>query len=163
MDEAEPQVVIHMAAQALVRQSYVDPVTTFETNVIGTVNLLDAVRRCPSVAAVVVITSDKCYRDDGAMRHYRENDPLGGHDPYSSSKACAELAVDAYSRSFFDAGEGPKVASARAGNVIGGGDWGRDRLIPDAVQAFSRNVPLGSAIQPRCGLGSMSSTRRAAT
>jgi len=152
MDEAKPQVVIHMAAQALVRQSYVDPVTTFETNVIGTVNLLEAVRRCRSVEAVVVVTSDKCYRDDGAMRHYREGDPLGGHDPYSSSKACAELAVDAFARSFFDAGEMPRVASARAGNVIGGGDWGRDRLIPDAVQAFSRDVPLAirnpAAVRP---------------
>lgn len=133
--KARPEIVIHMAAQPLVRRSFAAPRETFETNVMGTVNLLDAVRACEGVQSVVVITSDKCYENREWERGYRESDPLGGHDPYSSSKAAAELVTSAYRRSFFSDPNGPRVASARAGNVIGGGDWGEDRLIPDIVRA----------------------------
>jgi CDP-glucose 4,6-dehydratase len=134
---ARPEVVIHMAAQPLVRRSFAEPRVTYETNVIGTVNVLEAIRACESVRAVVIVTSDKCYENRETDRAYREDDPLGGHDPYSSSKAAAELATSAYRRSFFSGGAGadaPRVASARAGNVFGGGDWGEDRLIPDIVR-----------------------------
>jgi CDP-glucose 4,6-dehydratase len=140
---AEPEVVIHLAAQPMVRRSLIDPVGTFETNVIGTVNLLEAVRAAgQGVQAVVVVTSDKCYENPGTgERAFREGDPLGGSDPYSSSKACAEIVAASYSRSFF-AGEGaPRLASARAGNVIGGGDWGEDRLLPDAVRVAGGSAP----------------------
>ncbi len=132
---ARPEIVIHMAAQPLVRRSFAAPRETYDTNVLGTVNLLDAVRACEGVRAVVVVTSDKCYEPHQLERGYREGDPLGGHDPYSSSKAAAELVTSAYRRSFFADPEGPRVASARAGNVIGGGDWGEDRLVPDIVRA----------------------------
>lgn len=132
---ARPEIVIHMAAQPLVRRSFAEPRYTYETNVIGTVNLLDAVRDCEGVRAVVIVTSDKCYEHRESSRGYRESDPLGGHDPYSSSKAAAELVTSAYRRSFFSDPSGPRVASARAGNVIGGGDWGEDRLVPDIVRA----------------------------
>jgi CDP-glucose 4,6-dehydratase len=136
--DARPEIVIHMAAQPLVRRSFALPRETYETNVIGTVNLLDAVRACEGVRAVVVVTSDKCYEPAESTRDHREGDPLGGHDPYSSSKAAAELVTSAYRRSFFSGRAGtdlPRVASARAGNVIGGGDWGEDRLVPDIVRA----------------------------
>jgi CDP-glucose 4,6-dehydratase len=133
--KARPEIVIHMAAQPLVRRSFVAPRETFETNVMGTINLLDAVRACDAVRAVVNVTSDKCYENRGSERPYRESDPLGGHDPYSSSKAAAELVTSAYRRSFFSDPSGPRLASARAGNVIGGGDWGAERLIPDIVRA----------------------------
>ena len=142
LDRARPSVVIHMAAQALVRRSYADPVETYATNVMGTVHLLEAVRACPSVEAVVIVTSDKCYANNGWVWGYRENDALGGHDPYSNSKACAELVTDAYRRSFFSAPDTARIASARAGNVIGGGDWAEDRIVPDAIRAFMRGVPL---------------------
>jgi CDP-glucose 4,6-dehydratase len=132
---AGPEIVIHMAAQPLVRRSFAEPRLTYDTNVMGTVNVLDAVRACGSVRALVVVTSDKCYENDGRDGLYRESDPLGGHDPYSSSKAAAELVTSAYRRSFFSDPGGPRVASARAGNVIGGGDWGEDRLVPDIVRA----------------------------
>ncbi len=121
-----------MAAQALVRRSFEDPRETYETNVMGTVNLLDAVRRAgEDVRAVVVVTSDKCYENREWEWGYREDEPMGGHDPYSSSKGCAELVTSAFRSSFFSDSDGPRVASARAGNVIGGGDWGADRLVPD--------------------------------
>jgi CDP-glucose 4,6-dehydratase len=136
VDDRRPEVVFHLAAQPLVRASYDAPVETFETNVIGTVNVLDALRDRPSVRAVVVITSDKCYENREWLWPYREGDPLGGHDPYSSSKACAEIATAAYHRSFFQ-GKGVGVATARAGNVIGGGDWARDRLVPDVIAALA--------------------------
>jgi CDP-glucose 4,6-dehydratase len=134
-----PEIVIHMAAQALVRESYRDPVETYATNVMGTVNVLEATRRCASPRIVLVITSDKCYEPsiDEATAH-REGDPMGGHDPYSSSKGCAELVTSAYRRSFFAAGK-PALASARAGNIIGGGDFSPDRLIPDLMTAASAN------------------------
>ena len=136
-----PEIVIHMAAQPLVRLSYQDPIGTYETNVMGSVHLLEAVRACPSVKAVLNITTDKCYENNEWEWGYRENEAMGGHDPYSSSKGCAELVTSAYRRSFFGAGSQVSVASARAGNVIGGGDWSDDRLIPDVLKAFYKGVP----------------------
>jgi CDP-glucose 4,6-dehydratase len=141
MHSFAPEVVLHFAAQPIVRESYKNPVETYKTNVMGTVNILECVRSCPSVRAVVVVTSDKCYENQEWPWLYRETDRLGGHDPYSNSKACAELVVSCYSNSFFNPqkyGEhGVVVASARAGNVIGGGDWAKDRLIPDIIRAFA--------------------------
>lgn len=134
---AQPEIVLHMAAQSLVRLSYDEPVLTYATNVMGTVHLLEAVRRVPSVRATIVVTSDKCYENVGWVWGYRENDRLGGHDPYSNSKGCAELVTDSYRSSYFPSPGRSHVASVRAGNVIGGGDWARDRLVPDAVRAFS--------------------------
>jgi CDP-glucose 4,6-dehydratase len=135
-----PDVVFHMAAQPLVRFSYEDPIGTFETNVIGTARVLDAVRRTPSVRAVVSVTTDKCYENKEWLWGYRETDPLGGYDPYSSSKACAEIVSAAYRQSFFPVADIAShkcgVATGRAGNVIGGGDWSMDRLIPDLVRGF---------------------------
>lgn len=136
--ESRPEVVIHMAAQSLVRRSYADPAGTYATNVMGTVNVLEAARGAEDLRAVVVVTSDKCYENREWPWGYRERDALGGRDPYSNSKACAELVTDAYRRSFFDAGQtaaAAAVASARAGNVIGGGDWAEDRLLPDIFRA----------------------------
>jgi CDP-glucose 4,6-dehydratase len=137
LSEHRPDIVFHLAAQALVRPSYDEPRLTFETNVMGTVNLFEAVRACDSVRAVVNVTSDKCYENREWVYAYREIDPMGGFDPYSSSKGCAELVTSAYRRSFFSAEGAAKVASARAGNVIGGGDWAPDRLIPDCVRALT--------------------------
>ncbi len=135
---AQPEMVFHLAAQALVRTSYQQPVDTFATNVMGTVNVLERARQTESVRAVIVVTSDKCYQNREWCWAYREDEPLGGHDPYSASKGCAELVTAAYRDSFFKAQHGAGVATARAGNVIGGGDWGTDRLIPDLIRAFSR-------------------------
>ena len=141
-----PEIVIHMAAQALVRASYQDPIGTYETNVLGTAKLLEAVRSCDSVHAVVVVTTDKCYENQEWLWAYRENDALGGFDPYSNSKACAEMVLSAYRNSFFHpalyAEHGVALASARAGNVIGGGDWSSDRLIADIVRAFTSGETL---------------------
>lgn len=136
MAAAQPEVVLHLAAQALVRASYEDPVTTYTTNVTGTVHVLEAVRATPSVRVAVMATSDKCYANSGHAHPFREDDPLGGSDPYSSSKACAELAIASYRHSFFAAPDAPRIVSVRAGNVIGGGDWAKDRLVPDLVRAF---------------------------
>lgn len=133
---ANPDVVVHMAAQALVRQSYAEPLETYATNVMGTVNLLEAARLHPKIRAIVVVTSDKCYENTGSLRGYRESDPMGGYDPYSSSKGCAEIVAAAYRRSFYQAATGTHIATARAGNVIGGGDWSRDRLVPDLMRSF---------------------------
>ena len=138
---ARPEVVFHLAAQPLVRESYAEPQLTFDTNVMGTVNLLEAVRACDSVAAVVVITSDKCYRNLEDGRPFVEEDAMGGRDPYSASKGCAELVTAAYAASFF-AGDGAAVATARAGNVIGGGDWAADRIVPDCVRALTECLPI---------------------
>jgi CDP-glucose 4,6-dehydratase len=136
-----PDVVFHLAAQPLVRESYREPVLTYETNVMGTVNLLEAVRAARCVKSAVVVTTDKCYKDMDWEWGYREMDDLGGADPYSSSKACVELICDAWRKSYF--GEGKTLlATARAGNVIGGGDWAADRLVPDAVRAFQKKEPL---------------------
>ncbi len=142
--EARPEVVIHLAAQPMVRRSLRDPVTTYEVNVMGTVNVLDAVRLAgDDVLAVVLVTSDKCYENPGpAARPFVEGDPLGGSDPYSSSKACVELLAGAYRSSFFAAEGSARLATARAGNVIGGGDWGEDRLVPDTIRAVETGEPL---------------------
>ncbi len=136
---ASPEIVIHLASQALVRESYAHPLETFSTNIMGSANILEAVRDCPSVRALINVTTDKCYENREWIWSYRENDPLGGFDPYSSSKACSEMVTAAYRNSFFnpEAYKNHKVAlaSARAGNVIGGGDWAKDRLIPDCIRA----------------------------
>lgn len=138
----QPEFVFHLAAQALVRPSYADPKATFETNVMGSVNLLDAVRQCDSVHSLVYITSDKCYENLEWVWGYRENDRLGGHDPYSASKAAAEIAFSAYARSFFTHRPELGAATARAGNVIGGGDWAVDRIVPDCIRAIGSDKPV---------------------
>jgi CDP-glucose 4,6-dehydratase len=138
---AEPEIVLHLAAQPIVRASYHDPIGTYSTNVMGTVHVLDAVRRQPSVRVVVVVTSDKCYRNREWVWPYREDEPMGGRDPYSNSKACAELVTAAYRSSFFREEAAPRIATARAGNIIGGGDWAQDRLVPDLIRAFSSATP----------------------
>lgn len=140
--EFRPDIVIHMAAQPLVRISYRAPIVTYSTNVMGTVHLLEAVRACGGVRAVVNVTTDKCYENREWIWGYREDEPMGGHDPYSSSKGCAELVTAAWRRSYFHEDGGPLVASARAGNVIGGGDWAEDRLIPDILRAFAAGRPV---------------------
>ena len=146
MQLATPDIVIHMAAQPLVRYSYANPVETYATNVMGTVHVLEAIRPCSSVKAAVMVTTDKCYENKEWIWGYRENEPMGGYDPYSSSKGCAELVTASYRQSFFSennyAKHGVAIASARAGNVIGGGDWSADRLIPDAIAAFESGLPL---------------------
>ena len=140
----EPTVVFHLAAQPLVRQSYTDPLETFSTNVMGTANILEVVRATPAVRAVVIVTTDKVYRNIEDGHAYRESEPLGGHDPYSASKAAAEIVVGSFSQSFFSDCSGPAVATARAGNVIGGGDWSNDRLVPDCIRALGQgsDIPL---------------------
>jgi CDP-glucose 4,6-dehydratase len=146
MQDFAPEVIFHLAAQPLVRYSYEDPIGTFETNVIGTARVLDAVRRTPSVRAVVSVTTDKCYENKEWLWGYRETDPLGGYDPYSSSKACAEIVSAAFRQSYFPVGQIAKhkcgIATGRAGNVIGGGDWSSDRLIPDLVRGFLDGDPV---------------------
>ena len=138
----DPDFVFHLAAQAFVRQSYDTPVDTYLTNVVGTAVVLDAVRRMPSVRSIVVVTSDKCYENREWVWGYRETDHLGGADPYSSSKGCTELVASAYRRSFFANPAGAQLASVRAGNVIGGGDWGPDRLVPDIMRATLNRTPV---------------------
>jgi CDP-glucose 4,6-dehydratase len=139
--EHRPEIVLHLAAQALVRRSYREPVATFGTNVMGTVNVLEASRRCPTARAVVIVTSDKCYAARDGIHGHREDEPMGGPDPYSASKGCAELVATAY-RSSFSAGGGPAIATVRAGNVIGGGDWSEDRLIPDIMRGIVAGTPI---------------------
>ncbi len=143
--ENKPEIVFHLAAQTLVRKSYEDPIQTYSSNIMGTVNVLEAVRCSDSVRVALIITSDKCYENKEWYWGYRENDPMGGHDPYSSSKGCAELVTSAYVRSFFLdnqlSSEPVFVASTRAGNVIGGGDWAQDRLVPDTMKAFLEKRP----------------------
>jgi CDP-glucose 4,6-dehydratase len=140
MQATQPSVVFHLAAQAIVRRAYADPRETLETNIMGTVNVLEAARACPSVRAVVVVTSDKCYENHDSDEPFRESDPMGGRDPYSASKGCAELVTAAYRRSFF--ADGVALASVRAGNVIGGGDWATDRIIADCVRALVAGLPV---------------------
>jgi CDP-glucose 4,6-dehydratase len=146
ISEHKPEIIIHMAAQSLVRYSYKNPLETYTTNVIGTVNVLEAVRVTPGVKVVIIVTSDKCYENKEWLWGYRENDRIGGYDPYSSSKGCAELVTAAYRSSYFPEKKygvhGVAVASVRAGNVIGGGDWSDDRLVPDIVKAFKENRPV---------------------
>jgi len=166
MDECQSEIVIHMAAQPLVRESYNDPIATFSTNVMGTVNVLEAVRHTPGIRSVVVVTSDKCYENKEWFWSYRENEPLGGYDPYSNSKACAELVTSSYRSSFFtekqSCEQATYVCSVRAGNVIGGGDWSTDRLVPDIIRAFRTNEeviirnpmsirPWQYVLDPLCG------------
>jgi CDP-glucose 4,6-dehydratase len=141
---AQPEVVFHLAAQPLVRDSYVDPLGTFATNVMGTANLLEAIRGVNSIKAVVIVTTDKVYENREWVYPYREVDPLGGHDPYSASKAAAEIVVASYRASFFSpaARTSAQIATARAGNVIGGGDWAQDRLVPDCLHAFAQGEPV---------------------
>jgi len=144
LEAAQPELVFHLAAQPLVRASYQDPVGTFMTNVIGTAHLLDAARAVGSVRGVVLITTDKVYQNREWIHPYRENDRLGGHDPYSASKAASEIVAASFRSSFFaaDGGHPAKVATARAGNVIGGGDWAADRLVPDCLSAFGKGKPV---------------------
>jgi CDP-glucose 4,6-dehydratase len=165
MRKEQAEIVFHMAAQSLVRLSYIDPVATYAINVLGTVHLLESIRSVPSVQAIVVVTTDKCYENQEEQRAYRETDRLGGADPYSNSKACAELVTTAFRKSFFMATKSAKkaaIASARAGNVIGGGDWAADRLIPDVMRAalegkklLIRNPyavrPWQHVLDPLCG------------
>ena len=134
-----PDILIHMAAQPLVRLSYKNPIETYSTNVIGTVNVLESARKCSNLKAIISVTSDKCYENTERELGYKENEPMGGYDPYSSSKGCAELVTSAYRRSFFSFDDSASLASARAGNVIGGGDWSNDRLIPDILRAFEKS------------------------
>ncbi len=143
----DPDIIIHMAAQPLVRESYKNPLETYEINVMGTANLLEAVRACQNIKAIINVTTDKCYENKEWLWAYRENEPLGGYDPYSSSKACSELVTATYRNSFFNPKEFGKthqvaLASARAGNVIGGGDWAEDRLIPDFIRAILKNETI---------------------
>ncbi len=151
MEKAQPEIVIHMAAQPLVRYSYQEPIKTYATNVMGTVNVLEAVRQVGTARAVINVTTDKCYENNEWIWGYRENEPMGGYDPYSSSKGCAELVTSAYRRSFYGSA-GIALASARAGNVIGGGDWAQDRLIPDVLRAFEKKqsvfIRYPNAIRP---------------
>lgn len=164
MRAASPEIVIHMAAQPIVRESYRDPIGTYETNVIGTANVLEAVKDCPSVRVVLNVTTDKVYENKEWIWGYREDEPLGGYDPYSASKACSEILTSSYRRSFFSGTSGRTIAiaTARAGNVIGGGDWAVDRIIPDCVRAFNagekpklRNPnsirPWQHVLEPLCG------------
>jgi CDP-glucose 4,6-dehydratase len=141
MTEFNPDILIHMAAQPLVRYSYDEPIETYEVNVIGTAKVLEVARSCPNLKAIVNITTDKCYENDGRSEGYKESDPMGGYDPYSSSKGCAELVASSYRRSFLQ-DQGIGIASVRAGNVIGGGDWADDRLIPDILRSFEKNKPV---------------------
>jgi len=140
--EARPEIVFHLAAQSLVRPSYADPLGTWGTNVMGTAHVLEACRQAPGLQAIVVVTSDKCYQNHETGTPYRESDPLGGHDPYSASKAGAELVAGSWRDAFFHAPGAPLLATARAGNVIGGGDWSQDRLVPDLVRALAAGMPL---------------------
>ena len=139
ISEHKPSIIFHLAAQALVRESYAEPVETFETNVMGTVNLLDAARSEDSVSVCLIVTSDKCYENKEIERGYTEDDAMGGSDPYSASKGCAELVTSSYRTSFFKDGKERAILSVRAGNIFGGGDWAEDRLIPDCVRAFVEN------------------------
>ena len=141
LSEAKSEILIHMAAQPLVRYSYLNPVETYTTNVIGTVNVLEAARKANSVRAIVNVTTDKCYENKEWLWAYRENEPMGGYDPYSSSKGCVELVTSAYRQSYFNKME-VAIASGRAGNVIGGGDWARDRLVPDIMRSIEDGIPV---------------------
>ena len=139
INQNKPEIVFHLGAQALVRKSYVKPLETLETNIMGTANLLEAIRNCPSVKVVVIMTSDKCYDNTYNERPHTENDPMGGFDPYSASKGAAELVTSSYRNSFFNSKNVTRIATVRAGNVIGGGDWAEDRLIPDSITALMKN------------------------
>lgn len=160
--QARPQIILHLAAQALVSEGYADPVSTYTTNVLGTLNLLEAARQTPGIEAIIVITTDKCYENQETGQAYSEAAPLGGHDPYSSSKACVEILTASWRRSFFHQPGAPGIATARAGNVIGGGDWAAHRLVPDLLAAFAAHQtavlrhpgsvrPWQHVLEPLCG------------
>lgn len=140
--EFNPDIVFHLAAQPLVRYSYNNPIETYEINVMGTANILQAVRDCGNIKSVVCITTDKCYENKEWLWSYRENEPMGGHDPYSSSKGCAELLISSFRRSFFNENNSPGISSARAGNIIGGGDWSEDRLVPDILKSYKNKTSI---------------------
>lgn len=142
MAEFRPSVVFHMAAQALVLESYADPLGTFQTNILGTANVLEAIRHATGVKAAVMVASDKCYENREVVHGYRETDPLGGRDPYSASKGASEIVTSSYTRSFFSGRAAPAIASVRAGNVLGGGDWSPNRIVPDCVRALRQNEPI---------------------
>jgi CDP-glucose 4,6-dehydratase len=142
MADHEPSVVFHLAAQALVLDSYKDPLGTFQTNILGTANVLEAIRGCPGVRAAVMVASDKCYENREWVHGYRESDALGGRDPYSASKGASEIVASSYQRSFFSAGKAASIASVRAGNVMGGGDWAPNRIVPDCMRALRRKRPI---------------------
>jgi len=146
VEEHKPEIVIHMAAQSLVQSAYKNPIETYATNIMGTVNLLEAVRACSNMCVVINVTSDKCYDNKETLRGYREDDPMGGYDPYSSSKACSELITSAFRNSFFNSKDysnhGVALASVRSGNVIGGGDWAKNRLIPDIIRGIMERCPV---------------------
>lgn len=142
LQEYAPDILIHMAAQSLVRHSYQFPIETLSTNIIGTANVLEAARHVDSIRVIVNVTSDKCYENREWTRGYRENESMGGYDPYSCSKGCAELVIASYRRSFFSAEQAAKIASVRAGNVIGGGDWAADRIVPDSIRAIIQHKPV---------------------
>ena len=141
MTSFNPDILIHMAAQPLVRYSYDEPIETYDVNVIGTAKVLEVARSCANLKAIINITTDKCYENDNRSQGYKESDPMGGHDPYSSSKGCAELVASSYRRSFLK-DQSIGLASVRAGNVIGGGDWAKDRLIPDILRSFEKGEPV---------------------
>lgn len=142
ISEFKPEIVFHLAAQPLVRLSYAEPVLTYKTNVIGSLDVLEAARKCPSVKAFVNVTTDKCYENKEINRGYREDEPMGGYDMYSSSKGCVEIMSSSFRRSFLQDENSMALATARAGNVIGGGDWALDRLIPDCVRSINKNIPI---------------------
>ena len=146
LNEASPEIIIHMAAQSLVRESYKNPVDTYSVNIMGTVNLLEIIRSIKGIKALIVVTSDKCYENRERLWNYREIEPMGGYDPYSSSKGCTELITAAYRSSFFNLNNyshhGIAISTVRAGNVIGGGDWAKDRLVPDTIKAFEQNYEM---------------------
>lgn len=142
LQENKPDILIHMAAQSLVRKSYQFPIETFSTNIMGTANVLEAARHVDSLRVVICVTSDKCYENQEWVWGYRENEPMGGHDPYSCSKGCAELLIASYRQSFFSSEHTANIASVRAGNVIGGGDWATDRIVPDCIRALTRGMPI---------------------
>ena len=142
INDIKPEIIFHLAAQALVRRSYTETKLTFDTNVSGSVNLLEIIKNCDSIRSVIYVTSDKCYENKEWLHAYRENDILGGHDPYSASKAAAEIVFKSFMDSFFSVKDTIGLASVRSGNVIGGGDWSMDRIVPDSIMAFSKNQPL---------------------
>lgn len=142
ISEIQPDIVFHLAAQPLVRLSYHEPILTYHTNVIGTLNVLDFARCCPGVKAFVNVTTDKCYENKETTRGYQEDDPMGGYDMYSSSKGCVEIMSSSFRRSFLQEKDSYAMATARAGNVIGGGDWAEDRLVPDCIRAINKNIPI---------------------
>ena len=142
VQDCRPEIIFHLSAQPLVRRSYRDPLESWSTNVMGTANLLEACRSAPDLRAIVVITTDKVYANNESTQGYREDDRLGGHDPYSASKAASEIVVESYRKSFFFGNDAPLIATARAGNVIGGGDWSEDRIIPDVLRALDRGCSL---------------------